>query len=231
MPFFSLAAAEVLGPHVVARRVQLPDERVPIAAPVEVFGAGTRVEVGCEIEPPGGVHVARRVDRHRIAVVGCVPGTRGRRVGSDPIGPHQGPGRVPLRNERVVTARRHVAETAASELPGGVHVARRVHRHRIADPTTARVSCPAEVRGPHVLARRVQLRNERHSADLPQIGGCRGVRVEVDRASEIPGGVHVARRVDRHRPAIDARGAAEFLGPQVVARRVQLRDERVRVAV
>ena len=42
---------------------------VPVGAAVrgEVGGSRTRVEVGCVREGPGGVHVARRIDRHRIA--------------------------------------------------------------------------------------------------------------------------------------------------------------------
>ena len=95
------------------------------------------------------------------------------------------------------------------ECPGGVHVARRVDRHLLARVVVVDVAAAAPALGPQVVARRVQLRDEHVSAAVRrEVGGAR-TRVEVDRALEEPGGVDVARRVDRHRIAHILVGATE----------------------
>ena len=135
--------------------------------------------------------------------------------------------RAQLQDEYVVaavrgevgSARTRVEVDRVPEKPGGVHVARRVDRHRIAKVITG----AAEALGPQVVARRVQLRNEHVPVAVRgEVGGAR-TRVEVDRVIEVSGGVHVARRVDRHRIAAVGTGVAEALGPHQVPGRVQRR--------
>ena len=147
--------AKTSSPHIISRRIQLRHKHIPFNHR-KVCCASTRIKICCACEEAGGIHIARGVHRYRIAIV--ITGA------TELLSPHIISRRIQFRHKHIgISSRRQVCCTdawikiyCAREVAGGIHIARGVHRHRIA------IVIPGVTKtlSPHIISRRIQLRHK-----------------------------------------------------------------------
>jgi len=226
VPLVRSSTTQAFGPQEAAGRVQLRDVRVVTAGADERECARTWIEIGDAGEVPGAEHapVGSHSDPPRVVVARP----------SQPPGPHVIAGRVQLRHERVVAAgtRQRRGARAGVEICRQEEIARRMHR-----PVGGNGDAAAFIRagashalGPHKVAGRIQFGDEYVRAAGAGERGRARARIEIGRAGEVSRCVHTPVRGNGDAAAFIAAGASHALGPNEVARRIQLGDEHVVIA-
>jgi len=214
------------GPHVIAGRVQLRHERVVAAGTRQRRGARAGVEI-CRQE-----EIARRMHR---PVGGNGDAAAFIRAGaSHALGPHKVAGRIQFGDEYVRAAGAGAGgrPRAGIEIGGANVVAGRKRASVRGDDDGVAVIAAgaAHALGPDEIAGRVQLPDENVRAAGAGERGRARARIEIGRAGEVSRCVHTPVRGNGDAAAFIAAGASHALGPNEVARRIQLGDEHVVIA-